>query len=52
MKQKTLKLSLTPEESQAILQVLQDHQTNYGTDFVPERILRIRSVINQLENIK
>ena len=50
MKTKTIKLTLTTEEAQDILDVLVDHQKDYGTDHTPERIVRIRKVINELNN--
>lgn len=48
MKQKTLKLNLTTEEAQDIRDVLIDHQRDYGQEHTPERIVRIRNVIQQL----
>jgi hypothetical protein len=50
MKTKTIKLTLTTEEAQDIFDVLVDHQKDYGTDYTPERIVRIRKVIDELTN--
>jgi len=50
MKTKTFKLTLTTEEAQDILDVLIEHQRDYGTEHTPKRIVRIRRVINELNN--
>jgi hypothetical protein len=42
------KLTLTTKESQDVLEILIEHQKNYGTDHTPERIIRIRGVIEKL----
>ena len=51
MKTKTFKLTLTTEEATDIRDVLIEHQREYGTEHTPERIVRIRKVIEQLTNI-
>ena len=51
MKSKTHKLNLTTEEAQDVCDVLVEHQNNYGTEHTPERIVRIRRVIEQLAKI-
>lgn len=45
-----MKLTLTTDEAQDVIQVLEEHQSNYGTEHTPERILRIRGVIEKLKN--
>jgi hypothetical protein len=51
MKTQTHKLNLTTEEARDICDVLNEHQRNYGTEHTPERIVRIRKIIEQLEKI-
>jgi hypothetical protein len=51
MKIQTHKLNLTTEEATDIRDVLIEHQRDYGTEHTPERIVRIRKVIDQLTNI-
>jgi hypothetical protein len=51
MKIQTHKLNLTTEEAADIRDVLVEHQRDYGTEHTPERIVRIRKVIEQLTNI-
>jgi len=51
MKQQTHKIQLTSEEVKDFLDILHEHQKNYGTDYVPERITRLRNVIKQLKTI-
>ena len=51
MKIQTHKLNLTNEELTDIRDVLIEHQRNYGTEHTPERIVRIRKVIEQLATI-
>ncbi len=48
MKTKTIKLTLTTEEANDIFDVLNEHQKGYGTEHTPERIVRIRKVIDEL----
>jgi hypothetical protein len=48
---KTHKLNLTTEEANDLRDVLIEHQREYGTEHTPERIVRIRKVIEQLTNI-
>jgi hypothetical protein len=43
-----MKLTLTAEEVADVLQVLDEHQSNYGLEHTPERIIRIRGIINKL----
>lgn len=45
-----MKLTLTIEEAQDVIQVLEEQQSNYGTEHTPERIVRIRGVIEKLKN--
>ena len=52
MKTQTHKLNLTTEEAQDVCDVLVEHQKNYGTEHTPERIVRIRKVIEQLVKIE
>ena len=51
MKPQTHKLNLTTEEATDIRDVLIEHQRGYGTEHTPERIVRIRKVIDQLTNL-
>ena len=51
MKTQTHKLNLTTEEVADICDVLIEHQRNYGTEHTPERIVRIRKVIDRLADI-
>jgi ferredoxin-thioredoxin reductase catalytic subunit len=51
MKPQTHKLNLTTEEANDLIDVLIEHQRGYGTEHTPERIVRIRKVIDQLTNI-
>ena len=50
MKIQTHKLNLTIEEANDLIDVLIEHQRGYGTEHTPERIVRIRKVIDQLIN--
>ena len=51
MKTQTHKLNLTTEEVTDVRDVLLEHQRDYGTEHTPERIVRIRKVIEQLTTI-
>ena len=48
MSKVTLKVS--KETAADVLAILQEHQSGYSTNHVPERIVRIRELITDLED--
>ena len=45
---KQIKIQITEETANNILDVLRDHQEGYSVDFASERILNIREFISML----
>lgn len=46
---KQLTLKVSKETAADVLDILQEHQSNYSTTHAPERIVRIRELITDLE---
>lgn len=49
-REKKVKLELDFQSALELLQVLDSSTANYSTDYAPERIVRLREVINQLDS--
>lgn len=49
-KSKKISLELDFQSALELLQVLDASTANYSTDYAPERIVRLREVLNQLDS--
>ena len=48
-KEKQVTLKLSPKSALEVLQILDSSTAGYSQEFAPERIVRLRNVMNQLD---